>query len=264
MASGYGGLDTDDNDHSNADVNNSCEEGDWLHVPGSARRSYPNSLELKEETETASLGSSSKKNKNSLDMEYGDDDEDVDDEDVDSDNSENDDDEDYELTSLADANPNPNSIALLTSTWRPKERLRCLTLLALTLAFAAFMAFFQNNPNASTLGLSHAPPGAEGVGHASYDTLHASFLEEYDARLTLYRHRATGAEFLAFVPEATRSGPGHSGSGGIGSDGGEGYDPKPDKVFGVAFRTKPESSTGVPHILEREFDKIAGIFFKYS
>ncbi|EED88712.1 metalloprotease, partial [Thalassiosira pseudonana CCMP1335] len=69
-------------------------------------------------------------------------------------------------------------------------------------------------------------PGAVDVGHAAYDTLHSSWLEEYEARLTLYRHRATGAEYLA------------------------GYDPKPDKVFGVAFRTKPESSTGVPHILE--------------
>ena len=68
---------------------------------------------------------------------------------------------------------------------------------------------------------------------------------EYDGRLTLYKHRITGAEFLAYVPEHHSDGLSGSGSGG--------YDPKPDKVFGVAFRTKPESSTGVPHILERKF-----------
>jgi hypothetical protein len=54
---------------------------------------------------------------------------------------------------------------------------------------------------------------------------------------------------LAFIPDAVTSGPSTNGNTGRGEE----YDPKPDKVFGVAFRTKPESSTGVPHILEREF-----------
>ena len=49
---------------------------------------------------------------------------------------------------------------------------------------------------------------------------------------------------MAFVPDKLTT--------GFKSGSDEAYDPKPDKVFGVAFRTKPESSTGVPHILERE------------
>ena len=94
------------------------------------------------------------------------------------------------------------------------------------------------------------PPGAVGVGHAAYDALSSGRLEEYGASLTLYRHKATGAEFLAYVPDGTRRGP-SSGTGSSGrGEGGAGYDPKPDKVFGVSFRTRPESSTGVPHVLE--------------
>ena len=96
------------------------------------------------------------------------------------------------------------------------------------------------------------------VAHAAYEALHSSRLEEYDAQLTLYRHKATGAEFLSFIPhskEGTMPGGGGASGGKTknkAGGGSEGYDPKPDKVFGVAFRTKPESSTGVPHILERE------------
>lgn len=87
--------------------------------------------------------------------------------------------------------------------------------------------------------------GAMGVvEHAAYDVLDSSWLEEYEATLTLYRHQVTGAEFLAYVPNVTRS--------GLGGEDEGGYDPKPDKVFGVSFRTKTESSSGLPHILERE------------
>ena len=88
---------------------------------------------------------------------------------------------------------------------------------------------------------ARALPGVVTVEHAFYDVLDSSWLEEYEATLTLYKHKPTGAEFLAYIPNATRSG-----------QGGVEYDPKPDKVFAVAFRTKPQSSNGLPHILERE------------
>ena len=80
------------------------------------------------------------------------------------------------------------------------------------------------------------------VTHAAYSVLDSSWLQEYDARLTLYKHMSTGAEFLAFIPNTTKS----------TSTGEGGYNPKPDKVFGISFRTKPEKNNGVAHILERE------------
>ena len=160
----------------------------------------------------------------------------------------------------------------------PLARGRPALVLALLAAAAAAVAFLRRRGGGRPSFLSsprRPPPGADGVGHAAYDVLASSRLTERAARLALYRHRATGAEYLAFVPDATRRGP-DRGGGPAG-----GYDPKPDKVpcerhlllpclgsavqlkcvrcpqtnaqvFGVAFRTRPESSTGVAHILERE------------
>ena len=51
-------------------------------------------------------------------------------------------------------------------------------------------------------------------------------LVEYAARAVLYRHERTGAEVLSLSLDDA------------------------NKVFGVAFRTPPANSTGVPHILE--------------
>ena len=150
------------------------------------------------------------------------------------------DEEEYELTS------GQRRATRFGSVWRPKELIRCGLVSVVVVAVIVFGSGGVGNGGGFPLfRSSHPPPGAVGVGHSSYDTVQSSRLEEYDARLTLYRHRATGAEFLAFVPDAVTSG--FKGGGGE-----EVYDPKPDKVFGVAFRTKPESSTGVPHILERE------------
>jgi Zn-dependent M16 (insulinase) family peptidase len=161
------------------------------------------------------------------------------------DNTDDDDDDDDEYGELTDRIPTlkQRSFFLCCRLWRPKERLRCSILLTLTFLVICTTVYYgkNNDPNGSKL--RRAPPGAVGVGHAAYDTIESTFIEEYEARLTLYKHRSTGAEFLAFVPDTTRQGPNAAGGGG-------GYDPKPDKVFGIAFRTKPESSTGVPHILE--------------
>ena len=232
---GYGGINTTENfsiieeDRKIVvgDDRGGGEESGWLHIPPSSP-----SLSLVHDDETRSLSSSKVQ---SLEMGASDD-YDPDQDSADDYEDDADDDEEYELIDYA--------TALHPTMWRPKERLRCISTLILTFLIASIAAYFQKHQNASTLQRSRPPPGAVGVGHAAYDTLHSSWLEEYDARLTLYRHRSTGAEFLAFIPDSTRSGPTHSGRG---------YDPRPDRVFGVAFRTPPKTSTGVPHILEREY-----------
>lgn len=241
MNSTYGGLDTSSPQKGNKRGDD--EEEEWLHVHGAAARrtSSPtgndnNKFAIDDDDdqheETQSLASSNKIQS----LEMGDADEDSEGGDSGSDE------EEYDLTDHTPSLSQHLSGRTTLLAWRPREQLRCITLILITLALAAIFAYVERN---DVPRLGH-PPGAVGVGHAAYDSVHSSWLEEYEARLTLYRHRATGAEFLAYVPDATRTGPNYDSDNG-------GYDPKPDKVFGVAFRTKPESSTGVPHILEREF-----------
>ena len=51
-------------------------------------------------------------------------------------------------------------------------------------------------------------------------------VEEYGAKVVLFRHKKTGAEVMSVsVPDE-------------------------NKVFGITFRTPPSDSTGIPHILE--------------
>jgi len=64
------------------------------------------------------------------------------------------------------------------------------------------------------------------VGHPAYEILEKDFIEEYGAAATLYRHKKSGAELLSVSTDDD------------------------NKVFGITFRTPPEDSTGVPHILE--------------
>eukprot|EP00535_Pseudo-nitzschia_heimii_P000451 CAMPEP_0197174118 /NCGR_PEP_ID=MMETSP1423-20130617/780_1 /TAXON_ID=476441 /ORGANISM="Pseudo-nitzschia heimii, Strain UNC1101" /LENGTH=1038 /DNA_ID=CAMNT_0042623015 /DNA_START=245 /DNA_END=3361 /DNA_ORIENTATION=+ len=64
------------------------------------------------------------------------------------------------------------------------------------------------------------------VDHPSYEILTKDFIEEYGAAATLYRHKKSGAELLSVSTDDD------------------------NKVFGITFRTPPEDSTGVPHILE--------------
>lgn len=174
--------------------------------------------------------------------------------------------EEYELTSSLGGIQQPTpSRSTRFSSIRPCRFSSSSCILSssalLLLLIAVTLRYYYNGDAIS----SHRPPGAVGVGHASYDTLTSVRIDEYQARATLYRHRATGAEFLAVVPDAARNGGGGGGGGGTTTAAGGGeqgeyyYDPKPDKVFGVAFRTKPESSTGVPHILERKWE--ACIYF---
>jgi len=64
------------------------------------------------------------------------------------------------------------------------------------------------------------------VTHPAFETICKDVVTEYGAYCTLYRHKKSGAELLS-----------------VASD-------DDNKVFGITFRTPPEDSTGVPHILE--------------
>jgi len=64
------------------------------------------------------------------------------------------------------------------------------------------------------------------VTHPAYDVVLRDVVDEYGAYCTLYKHRKSGAEILS-----------------VSND-------DDNKVFGITFRTPPDDSTGVPHILE--------------
>eukprot|EP00429_Kryptoperidinium_foliaceum_P042989 CAMPEP_0176124514 /NCGR_PEP_ID=MMETSP0120_2-20121206/62782_1 /TAXON_ID=160619 /ORGANISM="Kryptoperidinium foliaceum, Strain CCMP 1326" /LENGTH=1070 /DNA_ID=CAMNT_0017459297 /DNA_START=74 /DNA_END=3282 /DNA_ORIENTATION=+ len=64
------------------------------------------------------------------------------------------------------------------------------------------------------------------VEHPAFEVIQKDFVSEYGAATTLYRHKKSGAELLS-----------------VSND-------DENKVFGITFRTPPEDSTGVPHILE--------------
>jgi hypothetical protein len=64
------------------------------------------------------------------------------------------------------------------------------------------------------------------VEHPAFEIVAKDFIEEYGAATTLYRHKKSGAELLSVSTDDD------------------------NKVFGITFRTPPEDSTGVPHILE--------------
>jgi hypothetical protein len=61
---------------------------------------------------------------------------------------------------------------------------------------------------------------------AKYELVKHDSINEYGAKVSLYKHKKTGAEVMSVsVPDE-------------------------NKVFGITFRTPPGDSTGVPHILE--------------
>ena len=64
------------------------------------------------------------------------------------------------------------------------------------------------------------------VTHPAYEVVEKDVVSEYGAYCTLYRHKKSGAELLSVATDDD------------------------NKVFGITFRTPPEDSTGVPHILE--------------
>jgi len=64
------------------------------------------------------------------------------------------------------------------------------------------------------------------VTHPAFEVIERDVVTEYGAYCSLYRHKKSGAELLSVSSEDD------------------------NKVFGITFRTPPEDSTGVPHILE--------------
>jgi hypothetical protein len=61
---------------------------------------------------------------------------------------------------------------------------------------------------------------------SKYDLVRDDLIEEYGAKVKIFKHKKTGAEVMSVsVPDE-------------------------NKVFGITFRTPPNDSTGVPHILE--------------
>jgi len=64
------------------------------------------------------------------------------------------------------------------------------------------------------------------VTHPAFEVVEKDVVSEYGSYCVLYRHKQTGAELLSVANDDD------------------------NKVFGITFRTPPEDSTGVPHILE--------------
>jgi len=64
------------------------------------------------------------------------------------------------------------------------------------------------------------------MSHPAFELLRDETIAEIASRARLYRHRKTGAEVLTFANEDE------------------------NKVFGITFKTPPEDSTGVAHIME--------------
>src|SRR5665213_2387106 len=62
--------------------------------------------------------------------------------------------------------------------------------------------------------------------HAAFDLVRDETISEIASKVSLYRHKKTGAEVLSFVNDDEI------------------------KVFGITFKTPPEDSTCVAHILE--------------
>ncbi len=64
------------------------------------------------------------------------------------------------------------------------------------------------------------------ITHPEFELIKECAIPELNTRAALYRHRATGAELLSLENDDE------------------------NKMFGVAFRTPPSDSTGLPHIME--------------
>lgn len=78
----------------------------------------------------------------------------------------------------------------------------------------------------STLAVTSDLEKSLDVTHPAYEVIERDVVTEYGAYCTVYRHKKSGAELLSVS---------------VDDD---------NKVFGITFRTPPEDSTGVPHILE--------------
>jgi len=99
---------------------------------------------------------------------------------------------------------------------------------------AAMSAFgagrFMSSTCTSTTSLSSTveatTDSATIIDHPAYEIIQTDTITEFGADCTLYRHKQSGAELLSLKTDDD------------------------NKCFGITFRTPPQDSTGVPHILE--------------
>lgn len=92
--------------------------------------------------------------------------------------------------------------------------------------FGSRRAFWRTGALASTAAIASDVEKVMDIEHPAFEVIKKDFVEEYGAATVLYKHIKSGAELLS-----------------VSSD-------DDNKVFGITFRTPPEDSTGVPHILE--------------
>ena len=83
-------------------------------------------------------------------------------------------------------------------------------------------------PSSTSLASTMEAPteSVTALSHPSFDIISTDVVTEYGADCTLYRHKKSGAELLSVSTDDD------------------------NKCFGITFRTPPQDSTGVPHILE--------------
>ena len=79
--------------------------------------------------------------------------------------------------------------------------------------------------------------------HPSFELIDSEFLKEHNAESNTFKHKKTGAEiFFINWSAASNSNSTDSSSSIVEID--------DESTFGIFFRTPPDDSTGVPHILE--------------
>jgi len=78
----------------------------------------------------------------------------------------------------------------------------------------------------STVEATESAVASVSIEHPSFEIVSTDVISEYGADCTLYRHKKSGAELLSVSTDDD------------------------NKCFGITFRTPPQDSTGVPHILE--------------
>jgi len=109
---------------------------------------------------------------------------------------------------------------------RRETRKRRIVVAVCVLVAAVFIAaFFPNRSSGSTYGSA----ADSVIEHSEYTVVSATYLDEIQADLVVYFHKKTLTEVMTLVPD----------------------DAQQDSVFGMSFRTLPESDNGAAHVLMR-------------
>jgi len=89
--------------------------------------------------------------------------------------------------------------------------------------------FNRNNPVKSAASVAESTKlnvNYRHAAHPSFELIQQTLISEFGANVALYKHNKSGAQVLSVIA------------------------PDENKVFGATFRTPPDDSTGIPHILE--------------